>query len=180
MPNHHPPADCGDEFIAVYGSVHRYRDPRPETAIDEQLGLTVAVTRRINMVPADYRGEAGYIADDDLYALGWKSIEARCREIAGLIDKNYDLLVAADLLHAGGNTFSEPLYWLGTDPAPQEVGAEHFCAWHAGIDRLGSNAVSSLPGIPTADNTYGLLMHVKFDGAVRFQPATTFDQPVIP
>lgn len=179
MPNHHPPADCGDEFIAIYGALHRPRQPFPEVATDEQFGLTVAVTLRINSVPATERGEAGYVTDPDLYALGWKTIEARCREIIGLIDKNYDLLVDANILHNTENGFSEPLHWVGSDAAPQEVGAEHFCAWHAGINQLNTNAVVNLPGMPTADDTYGLLMHIRFDGAVRFQPATVFDEPVV-
>jgi hypothetical protein len=175
MPNHHPPAMCGDEFIAIYGSVYRPREVWIQTAIEEQFGLTIAITRRINLVPRDSRGEIGYIIDPDQYADGWKSIDARSREIVGLLDKNYALLRLAEALFDNENGFSEPLYWVGTDPAPTEVSNEHFCAYHAGINNDNSNNVSGLPGIPEADDVYGLLTHIRFDGAIRFQPNTEYD-----
>jgi hypothetical protein len=170
MPDNRPAANCGQEFIAVYGGRHRPRNEHLISAIDEEMGLIVAVSLKLAVVPHDYRGEAGYVHDDQ-FTLGWKTIEARCREIIGLIDKNYQLLRDADTFFNADAGFSEPLVWSYSDPSPQIVYADHFQAYHSGVDSGGS-----LPGQPEADDEYGLLMHVHFNGAVRMQHNSKFDQ----
>lgn len=176
MPNHFPAPDCSDEFIAIYGTKHSPRNTWIHTAIEEEFGLAVAVTRRINLVPRDRRGEVGYISDPDVYAASWKDIAARCREIIGLLDKSYALLREAETHFNHENGFSEPLYWSGADAAPTEVGAEHFCAYHTALNQRGDNFdLEGLGGIPEVDDTYGLLMHLRFDGAIRLQARGEFD-----
>lgn len=175
MPNHCPAPNCGQEFIAVYGSVHRPRESWIETAVEEQFAIEVAISLRTPFLSRDQRGELAYVYDENLYLAGWKTIEARCREIVGLLDKNYVFMRTADALFENENGFTEPLYWVGSDAAPQEVGAEHFCAYHAAANPAGGRDTVSLPGAPEADDVYGLLMHVRFDGAIRLQPKTEYD-----
>lgn len=175
MPDEKPTPACGDEFISVYGNILRPRSTELNTAIEEQYGIIIAVTRRISSIPFDDRGEVGYITDGDFYLTDWMSVEGRCREIVGLLDKNYELLRAAEEFFNNQNGYSEPLYWVGTDAAPTQVGAEHFHAYHAGIDAALSNEIHQLPGVPEADPVYGLLMKVRFDGAIRFQPKGEYD-----
>ena len=182
MLSHCPTPNCGEEFIAIYGASHRPRDPYNYVAIEEEFGIVVAVTRRCALVPGDHRGEAAYLRDDSRFMLDWEAIESRCREIVGLIDKNYQLLRNAELLFSTDQRygFQEPLVWTNTDAQPEEVGAEHFCAYHAGIDQEGSNELAGLPGMPQADDVYGLLMHVRFDHATRFQHSNSYDKAIAP
>lgn len=177
MPNHYPAANAGDEFIAIYGASHSPLETF-DTAVEEEFGFDVAVSLRIPAIPRDARGELGYVYDSDLYVLGQKSIEARCREIVGMFHKNYTFMQACNALFNNENGFSEPLAWRGTDAVPTEVGAEHFCAYHAAINPAGGNDTLGLPGIPEADPMYGLLMHIHFGGAIRFQPLTEYDLPL--
>lgn len=176
MPSDLPAPNCGEEFIAIYGGTHRPRQIWPIVAIEEQFGIVIAVTRRASFTPRDHRGENLYILSDE-YSSDMMSLEARCREIVGLIDKNYQLLRDADALFDNAAGFSEPLVWVGTDPNPTEVGAEHFCAYHSAISESGMNEPIPLPGIPHAEDIYGLLMHIRFDEAVRLQHSNLYDQP---
>lgn len=176
MPNAFPAANAGDEFIAVYGAYHRPRDTF-DLAVEEEYGFAVAVSLRVPAVPRDLRGELGYVYDSDQYVLGQKTIEARCREIVGLFHKNYTFTRECDALFQNENGFSEPFWWKNSDAVPTEVGAEHFCAYHAAINPKGGNDTLGLPGIPEADPIYGLLMHIQFGGAIRFQPLTEYDVP---
>lgn len=176
MPNHFPAANAGDEFIAIYGGNHRPRETF-DLAIEEEFGFEVAISLKVPAIPRDARGELGYVFDADQYALGQKSIEARCREVVKLFTKNYTFMQACNALFDNENGFSEPLSWSMSDAIPTEVGAEHFCAYHAAINPLGGNDVLGLPGIPQAENVYGLLMHVRFGGAIRFQPLAEYDLP---
>lgn len=172
MPNHYPTPACGEEFIAIYGSTHSPRNKWHQVALEEHFGLTIAVTRRIALVPRDYRGETGYIRDSEEFDLAWKTVEARCREIVGLVDKQYSLLRDAEALFDSEKYgFSEPFVWSGTDPAPTEVDAGHFCAYHVSVD----SSHGALPGAPEADPVYGILMHVRFDDCIRLQPSRNYD-----
>lgn len=171
MVNHHPTPSAGEEFIAIYGGNHRPRETWHQTVIEEQFGFVVAVTRRVALIPRDHRGEAGGYVEDAAFNIAWTSLEQRCREIVGFLDKNYTFMQEANALFNHQNGFSEPAYWIGTDPSPTEVGAEHFCASHVSVNR----EHYQLGGIPDADDVYGLLMHVRFDGAIRFQPNSEYD-----
>src|SRR5687768_12244257 len=61
MLNDKPAANCGQEFLAVYGSTHQPRSKNLMQGLEEVFGLTIAVSRKISMVPPDTRGELGYL-----------------------------------------------------------------------------------------------------------------------
>lgn len=165
MPDEKPAPNCGEEFISIYGSHHRPRAHHLLSAIEEEFGVTVAITRRVRVIPTDQRGETGWIHDRDPYYRYWKSLEARAREIVGLVDKNYQLLVNANKLFSANFGFSEPLVWQGNDPAPVELKADHF---HS----LGEEVPFGTEGDPT----YGFLLRVYFSGAIRYQPNNIYDR----
>jgi len=169
MPDARPTARCGQEFIAIFGSSHRPRDSYITKAIEETYGITVAITRKIGVIPADHRGELGWVEDENLYNLAWHSVEKRSREVIKIIDKNYQLLRDADSLFDNDWGFTEPLVWSGCDPVPIQVGSDHFSAYHEGI----SSHEFSLE--EEGDKVYGLLMQVYFEGAVRIQPSEVYD-----
>lgn len=163
-------ANCGREFIGIWGASHKPRQATPYNAFEEEFGLVVGVTLRINDIPADHRGEAGYMYDDTKFSLGWRTIANRCREIVGLIagHTRYEVMQAANTILDTGSPITEPLVWLGTDAAPQEVGADHFLAYHE------TSPIQSMVN-PIIDDEYGLFMRVNFGRAVRFQPHNTYD-----
>jgi hypothetical protein len=171
MPDERPAPNCGQEFIAINARSHQPIQTGATVAIEEKIGFVIAVTRKVADVPQDARGEAAWIIDDDQYLVSWKSIEERCREIAGLIDKNYQLLRNADALFEADNGFSEPLFWTGTDPMPQQVGESHFSSYPSGLP----DPMLGIPA-PEADPVSGLVMRVYFDGAVRFQDSAAYDR----
>lgn len=175
MPDHHPVADCGQEFIAIHGSELRPTETDFGVAIEESFGLTVSVTRKISRVPKRHRGELGYILDDDEFTIDWTSIEARCRQIVGMVDKNYTLMQTANSLMDVRHPFIEPLRWLGTDPAPKQVDATHFCAYHVSLGVRPTASVTPLGPAPEADEIYGLLMQIRFGRAIRFQRNDEYD-----
>lgn len=169
-------ADCGQEFISIYSDYHT--STQLMEGISEEFGAVVAVSRKIAVIPPDYRGEKGYIdihplpgntsADDETRFLGsWKSLEARCREVARLVGGvgRYEIMSDANLLVDANNEgveFLEPLQWLRTDPKPELVGAEHFFSFY---DK-----------IPDSDPTFGLVMRVYFGKASRLQPNYDWDR----
>lgn len=174
MLDEQPTADCGQEFISIYGSYHQPHTKNLMQALDEEFGLTIAVSRKIAIVPPDYRGEMGYIsdkalplnvtpADEDNWILSWASTESRCREIVKLLagSARYSIMQNANDTLNEGSPFTEPLIWHGTDAAPRPVGPEHFYSF------------ASMP--KDADPTFGLLMKVHFGGAVRMQPIADLD-----
>src|SRR5688572_14783821 len=89
-----PTASCGQEFIAVYGSAW-YPNSQLDHALDEKFGVTVAVSRKIAVIPPDRRGELGYVVpdfgaingseEDETFYGAWASTESRCREIVKLL-----------------------------------------------------------------------------------------------
>lgn len=176
MLDEHPTANCGQEFISIYGSYHQPKSKDLMMALEEEFGLTVAVSRKIALVPPDYRGETGYLNDKQIsiedpdeesaFINTWKSTEARCREIVNLLQgsnryivmNNTNTLIAADR----GAPFTEPLLWLGTDPAPKQVGPEFFFGYQEPK--------------PTDDNVFGLVQKVYLGEAIRMQPIADLDR----
>lgn len=169
-----PTADCGQEFIAIYGDTHKPHTKNLMQALDEEFGITVAVSRKIAVVPPDYRGEMGYIndkalpaavpaADETRWDAAWASTESRCRQIVKLVvgSGRYTLMQNANAILNEGSPFTEPLIWLGTDAAPRPVGPEHFYSY------------AEMP--QDADPVFGLVMKVYFGGAVRMQPIADLD-----
>lgn len=174
MYDEQPTADCGQEFIAIYGDHHKPHSTNLMQALDEEFGITVAVSRKIAVIPPDYRGEMGYIndklmpsavstGDNDRWLATWSSVEGRCREIVKLIagSGRYTLMQNANTVLAEGGPITEPLLWLGTDAAPRPVGPEHFYSY------------ADIP--EGADPVFGLLMKVYFGKAVRMQPIADLD-----
>lgn len=170
MVDERPVPNCGEEFISLFGAHHRAREVWHQTAIEEEYGIVIAVTHKVAKSPFHHRGETSYILDDDEFIVSWMSLEQRCREIVGLLDKNYTLLRSAEAMFNHANAYSEPLVWVSTDAVPQAVGAEHFSAFHTAVDTHGQ-----LPGEPEADDTYGFMMRIHFDRAIRFQPKGEYD-----
>lgn len=172
-----PTADCGQEFIAIYGAYHQPNNKNLMQALDEDFGITIAVSRKIAVVPPDYRGELGYTnsqtlppnvstPDTDRWLSSWSSTEARCREIVKLVcgGNRYAIMDAANQLLTQGGPFTEPMLWLGTDAVPRPVGPEHFYSY-ADLSQ-------------GADPVFGLVMKVQLGGAVRMQPAADLDYEV--
>lgn len=168
MVDEHPTPNCGQEFISIYGSYHQPKERNPMQAIEEEFGLTIAVSRKIAVVPPDYRGELGYISDkvnsiipsDDLDAFltAYKSVEGRCREIVKFLHggDRYSIMNDANGILVNECPITEPLVWLGTDPAPTQVGPDFF--W--GTYQREPN---------WTDDVFGLVMKVYFGEAIRFQ-----------
>lgn len=167
----HPTADCGQEFISLYGDYHKPNTPNTIQAIDENFGITVAISRKISLIPQDYRGELGYFnahtvpltdivgTDDyDRFYASWVSLEQRCREIVGLVAGEHRgiLMQAANALLTDGGYISEPLLWKGTDARPTQVGPDHFYGYQDNPPH-------------DADPIFGLMMKIHFGDAVRFQ-----------
>lgn len=170
-----PAANCGQEFIAIYGSFHQPPQKKLMNAIDEEFGLTIAVSRKIAVIPPDYRGELGYInvhtipertppEDLEVWTPAWISVEERCREIVKLLmaDDKYLIMKDANTLLPGGSPFTEPMEWLHTDSYPRQVGPEHFTSF----DELEQDA----------DPIFGLVMKVYLGGARRLQPTSDLDR----
>ena len=162
MEDEKPVPNCGQEFIAIYGNAHHPGQTRMMTGIEELYDITVAVTLRVANVPKDRRGEASYVDDpNDSFTTPWMTLEERCREIIGMLDKNYTVLLAANQFFTADNGFTEPLLWLSTDAKPKLVGADHFYAHHEQI--------------PGSDDVFGMLMEIRFGEAVRLQETANFD-----
>jgi hypothetical protein len=171
MPDEHPTASCGQEFISIYANYHVGRDFMQ--GIEEELGLVVAVSRKIAWVPPDYRGEKGYLdthsliiedTDEELnFERAWSSTEARCREIVKLVvgEDRYELMVAANALLNSGSPFTEPLKWQRSDAAPRQVSADFFISYYEPIQ--------------DSDPFFGLVQKVYFGGAKRLQPIGDLD-----
>ena len=170
-----PTADCGQEFISIYGSYHQPKNRNLMQALEEEFGLTISISRKIAVVPPDYRGELGYLdiqslpertpeEDKDTWHAAWVSVEARAREIVRLLmgEYRYQLMQEANALLDLGSPITEPLLWTGTDPAPREVGPDHFYSY----DNLD----------PDADPVFGLVMKVYFGEAIRMQPISDLDR----
>lgn len=177
MYDEQPTADCGQEFIAIYGSYHQPKERNLMQALEEEFGITIAVSRKIADVPPDYRGELGYTDlkllpdvvpqdDQDRWYATHVSVEARCREIVRLLmgEDRYLLMQQANALLLGGSPITEPLLWIGTDPKPSTVGPDHFYSY----DNLD----------PDADPIFGLTMKVYFGEAIRMQPVSDLDRIV--
>ena len=183
MLDEHPTADCGQEFISIYGAYHKAHTPNPMQAIDEEFGLTISVARKIALIPPDYRGELGYLStyptyldisygedDNDRFVAGWASVEQRCREIVGLCcgKKRYELMHSANAYLTDNNIvgtgvgFTEPLIWQNTTPVPNAVGPEFFWGYQGDMPQ-------------DADKIFGLVMKVNLVGAVRIQSVDDFD-----
>lgn len=177
MVDEHPTADSGQEFIAIYGSYHQPKDKNLMQALEEEFGLTIAVSRKIAVIPPDYRGELGYtdiknlparttVDDSDRWLDSFKSIEARCREIVKLVvgEDRYRIMHEANTLldTIAGGPITEPLLWLGTDPAPKQVGPEHFYSY-ADLS-------------PGTDPVFGLVSKIYFGDAIRMQPISDLDR----
>jgi hypothetical protein len=177
MPDEHPTADCGQEFIAIYGSYHSPGKKDLMMAIDEHFGITIAVSRKIALVPPDYRGELGYLNtkslpssvstdDSNTFLTAWKSTEARCREIVKLVagTSRYTIMANANALidASYGGPITEPLQWFGTDPAPKQVDSTFFFGYQ--------------DPQPDSDNIFGLVQQVRFGDAVRMQRLDDFDR----
>lgn len=175
--NEQPTPDCGQEFIAIYGDYHKPVGYFGQ-AIEEEFGIVIAVSRKIAVVPPDYRGELGYItvkdlpstvgtAEADLWTAAWNSTETRCREIVKLLagSDRYSIMQDANLILANsftaGDEFTEPLQWTGTDAAPRPVGPEHFYSY------------ADMP--QDADPVFGLVMKVFFGKAIRLQKIENLD-----
>lgn len=169
-------ADSGQEFIAIYADYHT--STQLMEGVEEELGVVIAVSQKIAVIPPDYRGEKGYIdihplptstsvSDETRFLNSWKSLEARCREIARLIGGvgRYEIMSDTNTLLDSTNEgvqFIEPLEWLKTDAKPELVGAEHFFSFY---DK-----------IPDSDPTFGLIMRVYFGKAKRLQPNYDWDR----
>jgi hypothetical protein len=176
MLNERPAANCGQEFISIYGSTLQARDKYLMQAVEEVVGITVAVSRKISFVPPDYRGELGYLnlheipltedpgehTEFDRFYEAWVSVEQRCREIVRLLvgRDRYTVMQEANAL-LEGSPFTEPLLWQGTDAVPREVGPEHFWGYQEPQK--------------DSDNVFGLLSKVYFGDAIRMQPISDLD-----
>ena len=172
MLDEHPVANCGQEFISIYGSYHSGQTLMQ--GVEEEFGITVAVSRKLALIPPDYRGEKGYLDvhplilnDDDEgfnFESAWKSTEARCREIVKLLtgEDRYRVMVAANELLNDGSPFIEPLNWLRTDAVPKQVSADHFFSFYEPI--------------PDSDPFFGLVQKIYFGGAKRLQPVSDLDE----
>ena len=174
MYDEQPTADCGQEFIAIYGSYHKPHTDNLMQAIDEEFGLNVSVSRKISVVPPDYRGELGYLTlknlpesvtedDAERWNSAWLGTETRCREIVKLLvgPDRYSVMNSANAILTTGSPITEPLIWLGTDAVPRRVGPEHFYSY------------ADIP--PDADPIFGLVMSIYFGKAVRMQPSYDLD-----
>lgn len=171
MPDEKPAANCGQEFISIYGTHHIGRNYMQ--AIEEEIGIVIAVSRKIALVPPDYRGEKGVIDiypltiadadEEDRFLTSFKSVEARCREIVKLLagTARYEIMQDANDNLAGGSPFTEPLTWRRTDGMAQQVSADHFYSYYEPIQ--------------DSDPIFGLVMKVYFDGAIRLQPISDLD-----
>lgn len=188
MINDRPTADCGQEFIGIYGSSHRPPNRNLMQALEEEVGLTVCISRKIAVIPPDYRGELGYLsrdlptsvsdADETRFLENWASTEDRCREIVKLVagPTRYELMYEVNNLFGSVGReveyddedeelvvtpFTEPLLWTGTDPAPRMVGPDHFYSYFEPDTDV--------------DPVFGLVMKVYFGGAIRMQPMDSLE-----
>lgn len=171
MPDEIPVANCGQEFISIYGASHVGRNYMQ--AIEEELGITIAVSRKIAFVPPDYRGEKGVIdiypltianaTEEDAFLHSFIGIEARCREIVKLLTgtARYEIMQNANDNLGTGSPFTEPLVWRRTDGQAKQVSADHFYSYYEPIQ--------------DSDPIFGLVMKVYFDGAIRLQPISDLD-----
>lgn len=169
-------ADSGQEFIAIYASTHKSRGDLMQ-AIDEEFGLIVAISRKIALIPPDYRGEKGFLDlqplaiddpdEEDQFLTTWKNTEARCREVVKLLEGSarYEIMYNANvLIGLTGGPFTEPLLWERTDATPRQVDSNHFYYYDKlEIDR---------------DPVFGLVQKIYLGGAVRMQPISDLDRVV--
>lgn len=158
QPDDRPSPQAGEEFISIHGNEWSNAGDA-DYALHEVFGVTVAVTRRIGMVPFDRVGEIVYVKDEDIYVSQYKSLEDRLREINRLIHPSYVAQAAqwAELLEDRQLPY-EKLSWTKTDSEPTIVGPSHF---HAD---------------PSDSKYTGLVMRTYFRGAPRLHTPTTIDE----
>ncbi len=146
-----PKPACGEWYVAVHpaGWVSNSGD----YDLDEYVGLSVTVTRRLGYAPQDRWGPEVWTKTGGL--------EDTARRIIAVIHKKYPPMNAANLLiTAGDDKFCEPLQFTGAAGVPQVKGADWFTA-----------------GIPDEQQTeqqwaqVGVALQLNFDKARRMQDA---------
>lgn len=139
-----PPPTAGELYVALFlssvevGPLSRESD----RTIDEVIGFTITITRRIGYVPSDRR-TSHIIVETDLSETSvdeprQTSMEKLARQIVAVVLKNrHDLCLEANALlqtlteRSGtidNGLFVEPVRWLGTDAEPRDVGPDWFTA----------------------------------------------------
>ena len=144
-----PPFFAGDHYVGIFP--HQW-DPGEinqnpsDGVVDEVMGFTAVVTRRIGSIPNDQLSEEAYLEVSE--GIGKRAELVRKVLLAnrGTVCDN-----AAELFTNKSDKITEPYYWAGGDPEPVLVGAEWFSA------------------DPQDEQAVGFTMSLRFEGARRIQ-----------
>ena len=128
-PDEKVPPSAGEEFINLFGSGFRNRNPAQSNSAIEVYGVTVGITRRILAQPVDRIGDSIYTEDVAVIDRIKPSMMKRAREIINLIDGVYSVITsvntaAADVTGACG--FYTALGLESADAQPKYVDENHF------------------------------------------------------
>lgn len=118
-----PPANCGQEFIAIHEGEWRADEADFDYGLTEYFGVKVTITHKIGHVPIEK------VSSREIYAAS-SSLESRARQIIAIIHMEYeDLMNEANALIPNDEMgFCEPLRYLGADGPPRLVGSSWFSA----------------------------------------------------
>lgn len=147
MPDGMPPANCGQTYVAIYGSGWEPAIVDSNRSLDEYFGVVCCISKKTGVYPKDRTGVKAYAT----------IVGGMCKlayKIMSVIDKQTDILISANDDDDNGGEYIEYLRWLGTDPNP----IPQPPAWFSSEDVR----------IPTA----GYIMQVRF-GLARRKIATT-------
>lgn len=114
-----PKPGCGEWYVAIHpgGWISNSGD----FDLDEVIGLSVTITRRLGSTPQDRWGPEVWVKTGGL--------EQKAREIIAVIHKKYDPMNAANtLIKQGDDKFHQPLEFKGAAGLPQLRGPDWFSA----------------------------------------------------
>lgn len=150
MPDGRPSPNCGQRFVAVYGSSWspRSEDADMNIGVAEEYGVVCTLSVRSPVVPQDDIG-------DELYVHQSQGMETICRKIREAIHQQYDVVNDANTMTIENHGILEYLRWKGTDASPRPVGPEWFYALDS-------------PGVDSWEYAQsGLAMDVRFGDAFQ-------------